>query len=722
MVGDLEIYGERNRMKNSTNKIIFIVISLFLIIGLGFIISADFFCHGFYCDLVKIQDINEEDYLGCIDLGEGAFETTFSPAKKHFAGFEIILENTSEKGSGTLSLSTYTMEGRLIETQKVEMSEISSAGWYMVYTEKNYKKDTVYKLSIAADDYEIAPRLLLVNNDYLTEEGKGNNLLIGYAYSLPTFSNVEKILIFWLVISIWIALIGELCLSSSHKEKYARAIAFILGFTVLLSWNYMFNSFDEENTDRFSSFQSDSDALVYGSIEAEKDGIWQSYGLGHYYVTRGEYDAQAEFANNDDWIYGYSKTEPKIMIPNNAYTQLFALTGTIVQFENGDMFTVTEVTEGGDNYIFSLNSSGPLNYYKYGDLGKAVFYSAEGEILTRYPYGVLEPYESQYGLQGKVFRYLSKYMDENEYTDYLRLICAFSTAFVFTLIVVLLYMKYNFLLAICFAITFLLSPWVVNFAGSVYWVEFTWFLPMLIGLVCSIWINRKRIRNICYMLAYISIVIKCLCGYEYISAVMMGLISFMLIDLAVAVIKRDRERTLLFFKAVFIMGCIAIAGFGTAICIHAFLRGEGNIIGGVKSIIREDVLRRVGGGSLNSFGQEYWPSLNASVWEVVRKYFHFKTDIIAGIDANIFPILCLTPVIIFINDYAKKSFNLEEVAMYIVFFLTGISWMVLGKSHSYIHTHINYVLWYFGFVQCCFYIILNRFGNYVHEKKGKKSD
>ena len=133
-------------------------------------------------------------------------------------------------------------------------------------------------------------------------------------------------------------------------------------------------------------------------------------------------------------------------------------------------------------------------------------------------------------------------------------------------------------------------------------------------------------------------------------------------------------------------------------------------------------IKKSRGGSLNSFGQEYWPSLNASVWEVVRKYFHFKTDIIAGIDANIFPILCLTPVIIFINDYAKKSFNLEEVAMYIVFFLTGISWMVLGKSHSYIHTHINYVLWYFGFVQCCFYIILNRFGNYVHEKKGKKSD
>ena len=125
-------------MKKCRNIIIFIFISLF-IIGLDFSILTDFFCHGFYGDLVIFQDINEEDYLGYIDLGKGTYETTFSPAKEHFAGFEIILENMSEERSGVLSLSTYTMDGKLIETQKIEMSEISSAGWYMIYTDKNYK-------------------------------------------------------------------------------------------------------------------------------------------------------------------------------------------------------------------------------------------------------------------------------------------------------------------------------------------------------------------------------------------------------------------------------------------------------------------------------------------------------------------------------------------------------------------------------------------------------
>jgi len=32
----------------------------------------------------------------------------------------------------------------------------------------------------------------------------------------------------------------------------------------------------------------------------------------------------------------------------------------------------------------------------------------------------------------------------------------------------------------------------------------------------------------------------------------------------------------------------------------------------------------------------------------------------------------------------------------------------LAKSHSYVHIHLNYVLWYFGFVQICLYVIVDK--------------
>ena len=50
--------------------------------------------------------------------------------------------------------------------------------------------------------------------------------------------------------------------------------------------------------------------------------------------------------------------------------------------------------------------------------------------------------------------------------------------------------------------------------------------------------------------------------------------------------------------------------------------------------------------------------------------------------------------------------NYANTQGYTVSFLATISWFVLAKAHSYIHTHMNYVLWYFGFVQVCLYILI----------------
>lgn len=62
---------------------------------------------------------------------------------------------------------------------------------------------------------------------------------------------------------------------------------------------------------------------------------------------------------------------------------------------------------------------------------------------------------------------------------------------------------------------------------------------------------------------------------------------------------------------------------------------------------------------------------------------------------------------IFIIGLRRKSLDFEFVALYIVTFLTSVSWFVLAKSHSYVHTHINFVLWYMGYVQVCLYVIVD---------------
>lgn len=67
-------------------------------------------------------------------------------------------------------------------------------------------------------------------------------------------------------------------------------------------------------------------------------------------------------------------------------------------------------------------------------------------------------YKSQYGLQGTVFRHLARYMEKDEIIGNRNLICCLATSFVFAIIIVLIFEKYNILRACCFLFTFWLSP------------------------------------------------------------------------------------------------------------------------------------------------------------------------------------------------------------------------------------------------------------------------
>ena len=104
----------------------------------------------------------------------------------------------------------------------------------------------------------------------------------------------------------------------------------------------------------------------------------------------------------------------------------------------------------------------------------------------------------------------------------------------------------------------------------------------------------------------------------------------------------------------------------------------------------------------------YADSFSASVFVVLAKYLFFKTNVVMGIPGSLFALFGISPLLIKWY-YTKKSINLpwenETWVIYCVGLVATLSWLVLAKSHSYIHTHINFVLWYFGFVQICMYQI-----------------
>ncbi len=310
-------------------------------------------------------------------------------------------------------------------------------------------------------------------------------------------------------------------------------------------------------------------------------------------------------------------------------------------------------------------------------------------------------YTSSYGLQGRVFKFF--YFIPGKH-----IICIFLTALVLSMIVFAIARKYDLLFAFCFFITFLLSPWIVNFARNLYWVEFTWWIPMLLGIIISLNYENKRIIISCFAGIFISVLVKSLCGYEYLSVILLAMIAVPSIDLFNTFFKRNYKKSFSIFKIIFIMGLLSIFGFLLALLIHGNLRGEGDIRVGLQSIYEQDVLRRTLGGNSENFPEIFKESLEASIATVVLLYHFFPTEVVAGIDGALFRIIVLIPIMIFAFRALFRKLILKDVIMYFIFYITCISWFILGKSHSYLHRHMNYVLWYFGFIQICFYIILRQ--------------
>lgn len=200
-------------------------------------------------------------------------------------------------------------------------------------------------------------------------------------------------------------------------------------------------------------------------------------------------------------------------------------------------------------------------------------------------------YRSQVGLQGYCYQVIGQlFCDDGfvplivKFYNIIVGVCCALMALVAMGIIYGVGKKYNSKLAVAFFLTFLLSQWVKDFSVNIYWVEFTWYVPMLLGLIMSLdYKKNDKIRF--YALVFLAVSIKSACGYEYITTVMLGLILFPLVDLF-TVDKLERKKV---FEITFKLGIVALAGFFAAISVHALIRGGGDIIAGIKDIYIQEM-------------------------------------------------------------------------------------------------------------------------------------
>lgn len=503
--------------------------------------------------------------------------------------------------------------------------------------------------------------------------------------------------------------------------KRNRLTAWLLGVVaiVLLTITYWTNCIDYRNP-YYEELAANSEYQVLGTIYHKYRGgsiPAEGYGLGLSVPTnRSEAELNAGNYLTDEsrgFIDGYCAGEPTIAVANNDMDRVIYVAGNVIEFVTGIRCTITEVTED-ENYLYvQYDSDEILNNRTGGTLELVRVCDANGNMLLS---SIRGNYMAQYGLHGKVFAKIGTFLPILEVKSILRLLCSAAMAVVAVGICVLLYKKYDLLMAGVFFAVFLLSPWIVGFAPNIYWIEALLFFPMLVGLWCAIGIEKRWVRVLSYIAVFGGILIKCLCGYEYITVVMMSSIVFLLTDTVTAFIqKADRKKKILLIRTIFFIGVCALLGFATALCIHARVRGNGNVAEGLSLIYEQDVLRRTLGGEAANFDPVYEQSLNASILSVIITYFDFGnspygTQIILGISGKLFPVFALVSVVlVIVRVISRKKIEHADI-LYFWMFLSCITWFVLGKAHSAVHTHLNYLMWYFGYVQMMLYVVCQSIG------------
>lgn len=264
------------------------------------------------------------------------------------------------------------------------------------------------------------------------------------------------------------------------------------------------------------------------------------------------------------------------------------------------------------------------------------------------------------------------------------------TALVLTAITFQIHKAYDILFAASFYCVCFASTWLTNFAPNLYWASFTWFLPMLFSLMCM---NYPRARMIFCLLVFLGTAVKSLCGYEYISNVMMFAVVFPLSEyLSCTKLEISRKREM--FRVTLYAGLSSLAGFMAVFAFHSWLLGGGDIVSGLGRALQDShALQRMG------LSGDIEPLMNSFIVMLARYLIPPSGWIVLGLF-----IMSIASVY-----RAKVNYNLavrHDLCLLALSLWSSLSWFVLAVPHNYAHLHLNYVIWVIPFIPTALYIFL----------------
>ena len=344
--------------------------------------------------------------------------------------------------------------------------------------------------------------------------------------------------------------------------------------------------------------------------------------------------------------------------------------------------------------------------------------TALGPQYTAYLYKLsfekFSTYNSQAGGQGMIFSLLDRFIpfSPEMKLKLFYILTALLSAAALTFIVGWFYEAFGGWVAIFVLSSAVLSQWLTVFGKNLWWSLWAFYLPMI-----AIMYFLKRYRETLDrqlirfgIVIFIAVSIKCFInGYEYITTTLvMMLVPFVyyaILD------KWNSRQCVKWTLAVGLGSGVAIFFSLIMLCFQIGAAKDG-FIDGVEHVIWSFGKRTY--GEAEDFPPVYAASLNAGTLSVVITYMNgvffdlnnylsntnsFVSNFLLKIRYYYLIILfiVMSALLLWRSHAERRQHYIALICATWFSILAPLSWFVIFKAHSYIHTHMSFLLWQMPF-------------------------
>ena len=248
--------------------------------------------------------------------------------------------------------------------------------------------------------------------------------------------------------------------------------------------------------------------------------------------------------------------------------------------------------------------------------------------------------------------------------------------------------------ALVWVLAVVFAPWPQRGMKDLYWCLWTWLLPMLASLLlCRVTVRKGRTSGWCFGLVALAVLIRCMCGFEFIS-------TFLILCEAPLVYCWAGGDRRAWLRRMICTGFTAVGGVAAALGAW-FIQGViyfgsaagswQNLTGAVTSRVSltDDMVSDV------------------SVAQVLTRYFVEVDEPLlqfGPLTITLKPLIAVT-LLGFALCLAVLALRKKPLAVlagpalvWVLSLAAPVSWMVLSKAHAYVHVHLVPMLWHFALV------------------------